>query len=322
MAVPRTLGLLGLYIGAQLVALALAYPFRSAGLAATTNPNSPTSPLFLIAAIVIAPLVILALAKVAGGLNVLRVVLLVGIGSSLAITLSAVLALAPPAAFYLAPYGTAQLIALSDPIAAVLAVAMFLALLMEPQWYVVDLVGFVAAGGLIAILGLSFGPLPAFLLLGALAVYDYIAVYRTKHMISLAEVVTELKLPILMVMPTEGSFDYTKGGTMSEQRKRPVEEREAVFMGLGDVVIPGTLVVSAFLWLPPTHDLLGVGANLWVGLGVLAGSLLGYAVLMRLVAGGNPQAGLPFLNGGALVGYVVTFVALYHSFGLGLGGGL
>ena len=44
---------------------------------------------------------------------------------------------------------------------------------------------------------------PVFVLLGALMVYDYIAVYRTKHMLSLADVVIDMKLPILLVMPSE-----------------------------------------------------------------------------------------------------------------------
>jgi presenilin-like A22 family membrane protease len=49
---------------------------------------------------------------------------------------------------------------------------------------------------------------------------------------------------------------------------------------------------------------------------------VGYAVLMRLVLRGNPQAGLPFLNGGALVGYAVVYLLLFHSLTLGLTGGL
>jgi presenilin-like A22 family membrane protease len=40
---------------------------------------------------------------------------------------------------------------------------------------------------------------------------------------------------------------------------------------------------------------------------------------MRLVARGNPQAGLPLLNGGALVGYAIGYLLLFHSLGLGLG---
>lgn len=313
----RSFGLVGLYVGAQLVALTLALPFRSAGLASTSNPNSPTSPLFLIVVVVATSFAILWLSKRSGGLSALRWLILVLIAGSLSITLYATFSLLAPSPTYLGLTGSAQVVDLALPVAFAVAVAMFLALLMSPQWWVVDTVGFVAAGSLIALLGISFGILPTFILLGALAVYDAIAVYWTKHMISLADVVTEMKLPILMVMPDAPGYDYTKKGSFQAQRNIPVEEREAMFMGLGDVVFPGILVVSSFVFLPTTALLPGLGANLVVAFGTLAGSLCGYAYLMRLVARGNAQAGLPLLNGGALAGYVVTYLLLFHSLTLG-----
>src|SRR5206468_12217210 len=70
-----------------------------------------------------------------------------------------------------------------------------------PEWYVVDTIGFVTAAGVTAILGISFGAIPAILLLVALAFYDAWAVYRTKHMITLADELTSQRLPILLVIP-------------------------------------------------------------------------------------------------------------------------
>jgi presenilin-like A22 family membrane protease len=316
------MGLLGLYIGAQLVALLLAVPFRSAGLVSNSNPQSAGAPLEIILIIVLAPLGILYLARRKGGLATLRYLILFGIAASLYITLYATFSILPPGLILLPPWGAELVIDPALILAATVSSSLYLALLMEPQWYVVDLVGFLAAGSLIAILGISFAILPAFILLVALMVYDAIAVYGTKHMVSLAEVVTDMKLPILLVMPDSAGYDYAQAPTLKEQRAQPVEQREALFMGLGDVVIPGTLVVSAFIWLPAHPLLLGVGANLWAGLGALVGSLVGYAVLMRIVLRGNAQAGLPFLNGGALAGYIVVYVLIFHSLTLGLTGGL
>jgi presenilin-like A22 family membrane protease len=314
----RSFGLLALYVGAQAVALALAFPFKNAGLASSSSPNSPLNPLFYIVLIVVAPLVILWVVRHRRGPAALRLFILAGIAGSLDLTLGATFSLFTPAPSYIPPPSVGYVFDLSVPLAAIVAVSIFIALLIEPQWYIVDTAGFLAAGSLIALLGISFGILPTFILLGALAIYDAIAVYKTKHMISLADVVTDLKLPILMVMPSGPGYDYTRAPTLNEQRKKPTEEREAMFMGLGDVVIPGILVVSAFVWLPSAPHLLGVGANLWVALSALAGSLVGYAVLMRLVARGNPQAGLPFLNGGVLSGYIIAYLLLFHSASLGL----
>ncbi len=318
----RWLGLLGLYIGAQAVGLALADPFRSVGLTSTSNAQSVTAPLEIIAIIVVAPLAILFLARRRGGLGALRQLILLGIAGALLFTLDATFSLFPPGLILQPPYAAEIAIDPALILAGTVSASLYLALLMEPQWYVVDLVGFLAAGSLIAILGISFAILPAFVLLIALMVYDAIAVYGTKHMVSLAEVVTDMKLPILMVMPESAGYDYPSAPTLAEQRTQPTEERQALFMGLGDVVIPGTLVVSAFVWLPSSPHVLGIGANLAIALAVLLGSLVGYGVLMTLVLRGNPQAGLPLLNGGALAGYVIAYLLTFHAWTLGFTGAL
>lgn len=318
----RWIGLLALYIGAQLVGLALADPFRSAGLSSTSNAQSATAPLEIIVLIVLAPLAILFVARRKGGLVALRHLILLGIAGALYFTLDATFSLFPPGLLLQPPYAAELVIDPALLLAGIVSASLYLALLMEPQWYVVDLVGFLAAGSLIAILGISFAILPAFILLIALMVYDAIAVYGTKHMVSLAEVVTDMKLPILMVMPDSAGYDYTSSPSLAAQRAQPTEERQALFMGLGDVVIPGTLVASAFVWLPSTPHFLGIGANLVIAVAALVGSLIGYGVLMRLVLRGNAQAGLPLLNGGALAGYALAYVLLFHSATLGLTGAL
>ncbi len=318
----RWLGLLALYIGAQLVGLALAHSFQGEGLSSTGNPQSPTAPLFIIFVIVLAPLAILLFVRRPSGPGLLRQLILVLIAGSMYVTLFATFSLIPPGSFLLPPDAAQLAYVPGLTLAAVAAAGIYLALLMDPQWYIVDLAGFVAAGTLVAILGISFGLLPAVILLLALMVYDAIAVYRTKHMVTLAEAVTDMKLPILMVMPDSAGYDYPTAPTIAAQREMPTEERSAMFMGLGDIVIPGTLIVSAFVWLPAAPSALGIGANLAVALGALAGSLVGYGVLMRYVLRGNPQAGLPLLNGGALVGYALTYLLLFRSLTLGLTNGL
>jgi presenilin-like A22 family membrane protease len=318
----RWLGLLALYVGAQLVGLALADPFRSAGLSSTSNAQSATAPIEIIAIIVVAPLAILLIARWKGGLVALRHLILLAIAGALFFTLDATFSLFPPGLVLQMPYAAELAIDPAGIAAGTLSAALYLALLMEPQWYVVDLVGFLAAGALIAILGISFAILPAFILLIALLVYDAIAVYGTKHMVSLAEVVTDMKLPILMVMPETAGYDYTRSASLKEQRAQPAEERAALFMGLGDVVIPGTLVAAAFVWLPSNPHVFGLGANAVLALAALLGSLVGYGILMTLVLRGNPQAGLPLLNGGAIAGYVIAYLLVFRSYTLGFTGAL
>ena len=89
-------------------------------------------------------------------------------------------------------------------------------------------------------------------------------------------------------------------------------------MGLGDAVIPGILVVSSYVFLPKIHLLGWIPADLLTAFCVMAGSLVGYLVLMKAVSSGNPQAGLPFLNGGAIAGFLLSYPLIYHSFSYGI----
>ncbi|WP_081579887.1 presenilin family intramembrane aspartyl protease PSH [Methanomassiliicoccus luminyensis] len=195
-----------------------------------------------------------------------------------------------------------------------LAGGMIYALAKSGEWYIINAVGLVLAIGVTAILGMSLGILPVIILLVIMAVYDAISVYKTKHMVALAEGVAPLRLPVLFVIPKDRGF---KMDSVSERGLSPPEggEREAFFMGLGDTVIPGILVVSASMFLPETPSLLFT-ANIWVAIGTIVGGLLGYLLLMRFVLRGRPQAGLPFLNTGAILGYLATYILVFQSLGL------
>jgi len=46
-------------------------------------------------------------------------------------------------------------------------------------------------------------------------------------------------------------------------------------------------------------------------LSVMLGTLVGFAVLMRAVMKGKPQAGLPYLCSGAILGYLVSSYLLF-----------
>jgi len=83
-------------------------------------------------------------------------------------------------------------------------------------------------------------------------------------------------------------------------------ERDALYIGLGDAVIPTVLVTSAafFVESGPTLSVLGVSATL-PALTAMVGTLAGLVVLLWLVQQGRAHAGLPLLNGGTIAGYLV-----------------
>lgn len=188
-------------------------------------------------------------------------------------------------------------------IAAVAATAL---LYLYPEWYVIDILGVLISAGVASIFGISLAVVPVLVLLVLLAVYDAISVYRTKHMITLAEGVLETKAPILVVVPKRTDYSFRKEGLNIGKG----EERGAFVMGMGDLIMPSILVTSS-------HVFVEAPAVLWVlsapTLGAMAGSLAGLAVLLYFVNKGNPQAGLPPLNSGAILGFLVG-AALAGSF--------
>jgi len=185
-----------------------------------------------------------------------------------------------------------------------LAIELTFLLLTYPEWYVIDIAGVLLAAGVAAIFGISFGLLPALLLLSGLAIYDAWAVYQTGHMIDLADSVMNLKLPILLVIPKSRGYSFLDQRSLAEQIEKG-EKRGALFMGLGDLVIPGALVVSSKVALGWT-----------VGIFSMVGSLIGFWILMTYVLSGRPQAGLPLLNGGAILGYLIGAYFVVGDLGL------
>ncbi|MCK4970703.1 MAG: hypothetical protein KAS77_09255, partial [Thermoplasmata archaeon] len=207
----------------------------------------------------------------------------------------------------------------AEILAIQIAIILTYALYKFPEWYVVDATGLLVAAGATAIFGISLGILPAIVLMVVLAVYDAIAVYRTKHMVDLAESVMDLRLPILLVVPKEAGYSFMEQGSIKEEIAEG-KEREAMFMGLGDIIIPGVLVVSALTFLTPERVgevlVAGIPGNVVVSFATLLGAVCGFWALMWFVWKGRPQAGLPLLNSGAIIGFVISAMIVFGSLGI------
>ena len=211
-----------------------------------------------------------------------------------------------------------------------------------PEWYVVNGVGIMVGAGVITLIGVSFVPVLIIGFMIAAAIYDYWAVNGSKHMLELADTMIDLKLPVLLVAPKNADYSFIEEDD-SVMRDKEIEVtkmdwedpvphikneggstkgRDALFMGLGDVIFPGMLVISSVSFLPQTggevtyFSAFGVmySDSLTVAMGTLFGGLLGYFALMTQVARGKPQAGLPLLNGGSILGYLVSG---YFALGIG-----
>ena len=271
------------------LALLLIDPFEVAGVEVFVNPNDPLNLLYFFLTMLLFPVIILVIARFGKGQLVQGIIL----GST---ALLAFYVLYPLLAFVVPE---AWSLGLSIASAVILVVI----LIKYPEWYVLDLCGILVGVGCVAILGISLNVSLVIILLIGLAIYDAIAVYKTKHMIDLADTVIELKLPIVFVVPKIRQYSLIKETKSLKEALRQGEEREAFFMGLGDIVIPGILTASTFYNLPSN--------GLLVALSVILCTILGFAMLITFVTKGRPQAGLPFLCGGAILGYLVSSYLLF-----------
>jgi presenilin-like A22 family membrane protease len=299
-------GTVALFLTIQLGALALVEPFQSAGLQAVENPEDPTNSFLYIGAILVATGLMLAAFKfdlewLIRGMVVLASVLL---------SWYVLVVVVPP---------VLSVGGLNVP-AAIGALAIGVGLIAYPEWYVIDAAGVVMGAGAAGLFGITFGILPALVLLAVLAVYDAISVYGTKHMLSLADSVMDIKVPVLLIVPvspgysflddgSDGDHDEREGGEGSDEPAAENGDRDAFFIGLGDAVIPTILIASAAFFVS-TPSLAVPGLALTVpALGGMIGMLIGLLVLLWAVLQGRAHAGLPLLNGGAIAGYLVGALA-------------
>jgi presenilin-like A22 family membrane protease len=312
-----------LFLLVQLGALALVPTFYEQGYQTVEDPSDPTNSLVYIGAILVATALMLAAFKFDLDWIVRGFVVL--------------------AAASIAWYVFSVLL---PPLAAIGAsVALAALLVVHPEWYVIDAAGVVMGAGAAGLFGISFGLLPALLLLSVLAVYDAISVYGTEHMLDLAEGVMDLNLPVVLVVPTTLSYSLADArseaiegdseGEVDDSDERESDDsadeeggddkdvpangededdvRDAFFIGLGDAVIPTVLIASAAFFLDPSLapslGVPGLPALTLPALTAMIGTFAGLFALLWMVLKGRAHAGLPLLNGGAILGYLLGALA-------------
>ena len=91
-----------------------------------------------------------------------------------------------------------------------------------------NLCAVLSAGVVGALFGISFSPLFVILFLVALAIYDYIAVFKTKHMVTMAKFLMKKEMPL----------------TISVKEKVKGKPEQRMDLGTGDLLAPVMLEVS------------------------------------------------------------------------------
>jgi len=277
-----------LFLVVHLGAVSLAPTFEAAGYQTVEDPQNPTNSALYLGAIVVVTALMLAAFRYEFDWAVRLVI----VGASAMLSWYVFSVFLP---------GTAALAA-----AGLVAVA----LLSYPEWYVIDAAGALMGAGAAGLFGISFGLLPAIVLLSVLAVYDAVSVYGTEHMLDLADGVLDLNIPVVLVVPLSWSYSLLSEGVPDDATEgTDADDREVFFVGLGDAVMPAVMAASAAFWSPaPAYGLPVVPAMGLPALLSIVGTFVGLGLLLRMVLRGRAHAGLPLLNGGAIGGYLVGSV--------------
>ena len=271
----------------ELAALLLSLPMQMAGIMAFEDPESVANPFIFIIILLIFTAFLLLLLR-------FRWKKLVGIIIGLSIFFTFIYIFAGITGYFLGLTAPALLLTL------VLSIAATALLYLYPEWYVIDTLGILIAAGAASIFGISLSIVPVIILLIILLVYDAISVYKTKHMITLAEGVVDMKSPILFIVPKKRGYSYRTEGIANIEGGG---ERGAYIIGMGDLIMPSILVVSANVFL----DTAKIGLITIPALGAMIGSVIGLSLLLMVVRKGKPQAGLPLINGGAILGFLAGY---------------
>lgn len=97
---------------------------------------------------------------------------------------------------------------------------------------------------LAAFLGLSFSIEQILILLLVLSIYDYISVYKTKHMQAMAKDLINWRIAPAIIIPANLSE------LLGPKKETPLEGHNYFILGGGDIVFPISLVVALFLYSP------------------------------------------------------------------------
>ena len=169
--------------------------------------------------------------------------------------------------------------------------------LASRSFIVTDIIGFMLSAGFAAIWGLTLDVWFTVALLVIFAMYDYISVYKTKHMIKLAGLATSGSMNMLFVIPGSRDFDPNSKFEPDTEGKDQAAGT-GILLGFGDVALPNVMIISSTIYgnysLFPYFILPLIGA--------VAGMLALFILTKK------PAPGLPMLNAGVILGFLAALI--------------
>lgn len=181
----------------------------------------------------------------------------------------------------------------SDVISFILIIALFFFWFKKQSLFFHDLLLVFAIAGIGARVGIGLKPEAVVLLLAIFSIYDYIAVYKTKHMVKVAEEMVSQKVFLGVIIP--GSFSGFKTKLSAVQAGK-----DFLILGAGDIIFP--LIFSVSLLSQGAPDSFIVAIFSFIG-------LLANFCLLIFQKDRKPIPALPLIATFSIIGYLLIKLA-------------
>ncbi|MFH1424976.1 MAG: presenilin family intramembrane aspartyl protease [archaeon] len=181
--------------------------------------------------------------------------------------------------------------------ALLLAIALVVLRFKLPNVFMQNLVMVIAIAGIGANLGTLFSVPAVLIILAVLCIYDVVAVYKTKHMVSLFKGMVSKGVPFSLIVPE------SIGDVRINVKDAVPGEGRFLMLGTGDVAFPVIFAVAA----------LQVG--LMSSVAVVAGALVGLLTIHLLLVSKKTGA-IPALPPITFFSVIFFLISLYFNGGL------
>ncbi|MBI4214711.1 hypothetical protein HY546_01830 [archaeon] len=284
---PKVLIILSLiFLATEAAGLAVAQQYASqidAGLLAPVveNPADPTNAGSIIAYILVITLAILVIIKFSKKLLLVLEALAVFFGSALALEL-------------LIPLDIGGVVS----VGFLLAIALTAWKMLKPSILSQDVALVMSVAGAGAVLGVSLEPLPVFLLMLGLSVYDFLSVFVTKHMVYMARAITERPMAFTAAIPARFAKPVPKIDLKTGKKK--LSKTHVFQLGGGDIAIPLVLASSLLRYFGAIYAIVSV-----------AGAFLALLALFFFATKrpGRVLPALPVVSAGAVWSFALARLA-------------
>ncbi len=201
---------------------------------------------------------------------------------------------------------------IGEPGAIILAAGLVIFRFLQPTILLHNIVVIGGLAGIGGALGLTLIPRDAIILLIILAIYDVIAVYKTKHMVKMAQEMIKKRVILGIIVPEKFSgfqasmvdVEKDKIPTISRQKiladkiSKPAKRVRFMILGGGDLALPLLLIASV------------ARQGIWHSVIILVFAILGlFAMhLIFIKLKNRPMPALPPLAVFSILGYLVSLL--------------